>query len=188
MFEFDVVTVKLQPRFLGLGSKVELNRSHSQAQYFTEDLGNSITLDMVYIPGGTFTMGSPPGEKKSYDDERPQYIVTIQPFFMGKFQNRVTIQPFFMGKFQITQAQWRLIASLPKIESDLQPDPSNFKGDELPVERVSWEDVEEFCRRLSKLTGKGYRLPSEAEWEYACRAGTTTPFHCGETITNDLAN
>ena len=174
VFEFDVVKVKLQGGFFGLGSKVELNRSHSQAQYFTEDLGNGVTLDMVYIQGGSFTMGSPQSEKESYSNERPQH--------------KVTVPAFFMGKFQITQAQWKAIASLPKIKRDLQPNPSNFKGDNLPVESVSWEDAEEFCQRLSKQTGKEYRLPSEAEWEYACRAGTTTPFHCGETITTDLAN
>ncbi len=66
--------------------------------------------------------------------------------------------------------------------------PSYFKGDNLPVERVSWDDAVEFCQKLSKLTGKNYRLPTEAEWEYACRAGTTTPFYFGETITPDLVN
>jgi formylglycine-generating enzyme required for sulfatase activity len=93
-----------------------------------------------------------------------------------------------MGKYPITQAQWRAVASLPKIEHDLTLNPSHFTGDNHPVERVSWEDAVEFCKRLSKLTGKDYTLPSEARWEYACRAGTTTPFHCGETITPDLAN
>ncbi|NEP15428.1 MAG: formylglycine-generating enzyme family protein [Leptolyngbya sp. SIO4C1] len=71
---------------------------------------------------------------------------------------------------------------------NLDPDPSNFEGNHLPVEQVSWEDAQEFCRRLSAKTGKDYRLPTEAEWEYACRAGTTTPFHFGETIAADLAN
>jgi formylglycine-generating enzyme required for sulfatase activity len=69
-----------------------------------------------------------------------------------------------------------------------QPEPSRFKGENRPVERVSWYDAVEFCDRLSQYTGKPYRLPSEAEWEYACRAGTTTPFHFGETITSELAN
>jgi formylglycine-generating enzyme required for sulfatase activity len=93
-----------------------------------------------------------------------------------------------MGKYPITQAQWKAVAALPQINRKLNPDPSRFKGANRPVERVSWLDAVEFCDRLSQHTSKPYRLPSEAEWEYACRAGTTTPFHFGETITTDLAN
>jgi len=129
---------------------------------------------MVAIPGGTFLMGSPESEQGQSDRESPQHTVTIQPFFMGKFS--------------VTQAQWQAVASLPKVNIHLKSDPSDFKGANRPVEQVSWNDAVEFCRRLSKATGREYRLPSEAEWEYACRAGTTTPFHFGETITTDLAN
>ena len=161
---FETVTVNSQGQ--------EIQREICQARYFSEDLGNGVTLEMVSIPGGTFLMGSPGGEGD--DSERPQH--------------EVVVQPFFMGKFQVTQAQWKAIASLPKVERDLKPKPSNFKGDKRPVEQVSWHDAVEFCARLSKKTGREYRLPSEAEWEYACRAGTTTPFHFGETITTDLAN
>ena len=105
-----------------------------------------------------------------------------------------------MGKYPITQAQWQAIASRTdlKVERDLDLDPSHFKdlskrGEsptrwDRPVERINWYDAVEFCARLSKLTGREYRLPSEAEWEYACRAGTTTPFYFGETITRELAN
>jgi formylglycine-generating enzyme required for sulfatase activity len=93
-----------------------------------------------------------------------------------------------MGETLVTQAQWRAIASLPQVKKALELNPSRFKGDELPVEGVSWQDAIEFCARLSRYTKKNYRLPSEAEWEYACRAGTTTPFHFGETITSELAN
>jgi formylglycine-generating enzyme required for sulfatase activity len=88
----------------------------------------------------------------------------------------------------VTQAQWKIVASLPQVNSDLKPAPSYFKGDNRPVESVSWYDAVEFCQRLSQHTHRTYRLPTEAEWEYACRAGTTTPFHFGETITTDLAN
>ena len=172
VFDFDVVTVEVKSVLFGLGSKIKLNRRHSQAQYFTEYLGNGVTLDMVEIPGTTFMMGSP--EDTGYEDEKPQHLVKVQPFFIGKYP--------------ITQAQWRAIASLPKIAFDLEPDPSKFKGDDRPVEEISWDEAVEFCQRLSKKTGKQYRLPSEAEWEYACRAGTTTPFYCGETITDKLAN
>jgi formylglycine-generating enzyme required for sulfatase activity len=93
-----------------------------------------------------------------------------------------------MGRYPVTQAQWKAVAALPKINRELERDPSEFKGDNRPVENVSWYDAVEFCDRLSSHTKRQYRLPSEAEWEYACRAGTTTPFHFGETITTDLAN
>jgi len=146
----------------------------SPPQSFTEDLGNGVKLDMVYIPGGSFLMGSPTTEKDSRDPERPQH--------------RVTIKSFLMGKDPVTQAQWKAVGNLPKVNRDLKPDPSRFKGENRPVERVPWYDAVEFCDRLSRHTGKTYRLPSEAEWEYACRAGTTTPFYFGETITPDLAN
>ena len=167
---FDVVKVNAK------GQEVE--REKAEASYFTQDLGNGITLEMVAIPGGTFLMGSSTNEKDSYEDERPQH--------------EVTVPTFFMGKYPITQAQWKAIAATAKIDIDLETNPSNFKGDEkgdeLPVESVNWYQATEFCKRLSRETKREYRLPSEAEWEYACRAGTTTPFYFGETITRKLAN
>ncbi|MGH9427514.1 MAG: formylglycine-generating enzyme family protein, partial [Terriglobia bacterium] len=82
-----------------------------------------------------------------------------------------------LSKYEVTQSQWRAVATkLLKVKIDLNPDPSNFKDDNLPVEQVSWEEAIEFCERLSKATGKTYRLPTEAEWEYACRAGTKGPY------------
>lgn len=164
------------PGFLGIGRKsnINLKRSPGKADYFTEDLGNGITLEMVSIPGGKFIMGAPENEPGSLVSEYPQH--------------QVTIKPFFMGKFPVTQAQWQAVSALPKIDYELKLKPSHFRGDNLPVERVSWNDAREFCARLSKKTGKEYQLPSEAQWEYACRAGTTTPFHFGDTITTDLAN
>ena len=146
----------------------------SRLQSFTEDLANGVNLEMIAIFGGTFTMGAPETEPQSHDDERPQHLVTIQPFFIGKFA--------------ITQAQWKAVAKLPKIGFDLKPEPSYWKGNNRPVENVCWYDAVEFCARLSKNTGHNYRLPSEAEWEYACRAGTTTPFYFGQTITTDQVN
>jgi formylglycine-generating enzyme required for sulfatase activity len=102
----------------------------------------------------------------------------------------VKIAPFYLSQTPITQDQWRYIAEREdlRVSQDLEPDPSNFKGSARPVEKVSWLDAVEFCQRLSKMTKKKYRLPSEAEWEYACRARTTTPFHFGATLTSDLAN
>jgi formylglycine-generating enzyme required for sulfatase activity len=119
-------------------------------------------------------MGAAKDEEASQEEERPQRIVNIKPFFMSKYP--------------ITQAEWKVVAKLPKINRDIEPEPSNFKGDNLPVERVSWFDAQEFCQRLSQKTGRNYRLPSEAEWEYACRAQTSTPFHFGKKITTHLAN
>jgi formylglycine-generating enzyme required for sulfatase activity len=119
-------------------------------------------------------MGAPEDEPESQVKERPQH--------------EVTLKPFYMGRYTITQAQWRIVASYPQIERYLNPNPSVFKGDYRPVESVSWDDAIEFCKRLSTKTGREYKLPSEAQWEYACRAGTKTPFHFGEMITTDLAN
>ncbi len=163
-FQFEVVTIKgLESRFLGFGKKIITHTKRHQAQYLTEDLGNGVLLEMVSIPGGTFMMGSPKNE--GYDYEKPQH--------------KVTVKPFLMGKYPITQAQWNAV---------MGKNPSHYKGDNRPVENVSWHDCVEFCKRLFDKTGKAYRLPSESEWEYACRAGTTTPFYFGETITTDLAN
>jgi formylglycine-generating enzyme required for sulfatase activity len=165
-FTFDVVTVNPWGTIT--------NRETKQAEYFTEILTQDVTLEMVAIPGGNFMMGSPTEEAGSDDRERPQH--------------RVTVKPFHMGKYPVTQAQWQAVARLPQINREMEPDPSFFKGNNRPVELISWYDAEEFCKRLSKATGRNYRLPSEAEWEYACRAGTSTPFHFGQTITPELAN
>jgi formylglycine-generating enzyme required for sulfatase activity len=100
----------------------------------------------------------------------------------------VTVAPFFMGRLEVTQAQWRVVARWPQVARALAAEPAGFKGADLPVEQVSWHDAVEFCARLSQRTGRAYRLPSEAEWEFAARAGTTTPFHVGPTITPDLVN
>jgi formylglycine-generating enzyme required for sulfatase activity len=163
-FEFEVVTVDTKGR--------EMSRDRHYTKFYPEDLGNDITLEMVSIPGGTYMMGSPDFEGDA--DELPQH--------------QVNVAPFFMGKYPVTQAQWKIVAALPKVKQPLNPNPSKFKGANRPVENVSWHEAVEFCARLLNKTGRHYRLPSEAEWEYACRGGTTTSFHFGETITTDLAN
>ncbi|PSB16967.1 hypothetical protein C7B76_10810 [filamentous cyanobacterium CCP2] len=156
-------------------------------QNFVEVLGNGVTLEMVFIPGGTFMMGQTQEEKQQLIQEAGEE--KYQKYYARELpQRKVTVQPFFMGKFAVTQEQWKAVAALPKINHDLNPDPSFFKGDRRPVEQISWHEAVEFCDRLSQKTGRQYRLPSEAEWEYACRAGTTTPFYFGETISTDLAN
>ena len=168
-FEFETATISLETAAVW---NVRCRRERSRQ--FVENLGNGVTLEMVAIPGGTFMMGSPEDEPGRYRRESPRH--------------EVTVLNFFMSKYLVTQAQWRAIAALPQVEWALGMDPSRFKGDDLPVEGVSWYDAIEFCRRLSQITGREYRLPSEAEWEYACRAGTTTPFHFGETISTKLVN
>ncbi|MEA5528491.1 SUMF1/EgtB/PvdO family nonheme iron enzyme [Dolichospermum sp. UHCC 0684] len=171
-FKFE--TAKLKPGVLSLGKSSEITPIFKTAEYFAQDLGNGVNLEMVAIPGGTFIMGSPENEEGYSSYQSPQH--------------QVTVPPFFMGKYPVTQKQWKAVAALEKVKINLQSDPSRFKGDNLPVECVSWNDAQEFCARLSRMGNKTYRLPSEAEWEYACRGGTTTPFYCGETISTDLAN
>nr|WP_261779612.1 formylglycine-generating enzyme family protein [Microcystis aeruginosa] len=179
VFNFEVVRVNAKGE--------QIKKESKQSQYFAQDLGNGITLEMVAIPGGTFTMGT--------EDEEIEKLVkkfNWEGFRWERPPHRVTVSSFYMGRYPITQAQWKAIAATAKIDIDLETNPSNFKGDEkgdeLPVESVNWYQATEFCKRLSRETKREYRLPSEAEWEYACRAGTTTPFYFGETITGELAN
>ena len=174
-FQFKVVVVGKQGNII--------QRETKKAEYFTEDLGNGVTLDLVTIRGGTFLMGT-----KDEEIERLSQKFDRDGLRREKPQHSVTVQSFYMGKFPVTQAIWVASANLPKVERDLESNPSFFKGDNRPVERVSWYDAVEFCHRLSLKTGREYRLPSEAEWEYAIRAGTTTPFHLGETLKSELAN
>ncbi|MEM9218295.1 MAG: formylglycine-generating enzyme family protein [Cyanobacteria bacterium P01_F01_bin.150] len=155
---------------------VEVNPGHLVFCY-VEPLpldDDTVPLSMVWIPGGSFMMGSPNSEIDRAPWEGPQY--------------RVTVPGFWMGRYPITQAQWRMVARYPKRNQSLLVEPSLFNGDDLPVESVSWYESMEFCDRLFQQTNRRYQLPSEAEWEYACRAGTTTRFHFGNCITNDLAN
>jgi formylglycine-generating enzyme required for sulfatase activity/uncharacterized caspase-like protein len=156
--EFETVTVDEE-------GQVIKRDSNNQAKFFKENLGNGVTLEMVSIPGGSFKMGSLSGEKNRSSSESPQHDVNVPAFFMGRFE--------------VTQEQYQKV---------MGKNPSNFKEAKHPVEQVSWNDAVEFCKKLSQKTGRPYRLPSEAEWEYACRAGTTTPFHFGKTMTTELAN
>ena len=156
-YGFESVTVN------GRGEIIK--RTPGRAKYYREDLGNGVYLDMVYIPGGKFIMGSPSSEKDSRDSERPQ--------------REVTVPSYWMGKYAVTQEQWERV---------MGQNPSVWKGAKRPIEEVSWDECQKFCVKLSKKIGKEYRLPSEAQWEYGCRAGTTTAFYTGETITSDLAN
>jgi formylglycine-generating enzyme required for sulfatase activity len=168
----------------------------------TADGPGALTLTLVEIRAGEFMMGSLEQEPGRYNDEGPQHPVKLEGFFLGQTP--------------ITQAQWRVVAQWEEREGErwgrtLQPDPSRFQPsedasrergafgsfhllegetttDERPVDSVTWEAAMEFCQRLSQRTGRHYTLPSEAQWEYACRAGTTTPFAFGDTLTEELAN
>jgi formylglycine-generating enzyme required for sulfatase activity len=173
------------------GKRWEKKTKPIEVQAYQQKLARAVVLTMVEIPAGTFQMGSPPGE-----EGRDWYASLSSVLKQGlgvegrdvEAQRRITVPAFRIGRFPITQAQWNVVAGFEKLERELNADPSYFKGPERPVEQVSWHDAIEFCRRLSKHTGRNYTLPSEAQWEYACRAGTTTPFHFGETLTTELAN
>ncbi|MER3477556.1 MAG: hypothetical protein C4287_15005, partial [Leptolyngbya sp. ERB_1_2] len=136
--------------------------SRKQAEGFSLDLGNGVLLNMMSVPSGEFRMGSPKDAPKSEKHEQPQHSVTLPPFFIGQFS--------------VTQAQWRAIVDLPRVNLHLNPEPANFKGNNRPIEQVSWYEAVEFCDRLSQKTGR------------TCRAGTSTAFHFGEALPETVAN
>ncbi len=136
---------------------------YASTGYAKEIVHEKTGIAMVFIPAGEFMMGAPDAEPERGDDETPQQTVKIA-------------KPFYLGKYEVTQGQW--VALMEANPSACQDDSS------LPVEQLSWSDCVAFCTKA----GDGLRLPTEAEWEYACRAGTTTPFYCGETLSTDQAN
>ncbi len=162
----------------------EVSRTSSTIQYFTESLNlpnGAVPLEMALIPKGKFTMGSPSSEESPLNNESPQHEVNFP-------------QEFYMGRYAVTQAQWLVVMQKFTDEFNERTDErlnGKFKGDNRPMIYVSLHEAREFCKRLTALIlgDRGfYRLPTEAEWEYACRAGTTTPFHFGETITPSLVS
>jgi len=170
---------------------LQLLRWQSRTQVFYEELGDGARLPMVRIPAGSFHMGSAEQEPGRQSNEGPLH--------------EVTLAEFLIGQTPITQAQWRSVARWTPQQGErwgreLNPEPSKFQGekarllagetntDERPVERVSWLEAMEFCARLSQRKKRNYTLPSEAQWEYACRAGTGTQFHFGNLIYSDVAN
>jgi formylglycine-generating enzyme required for sulfatase activity len=175
-----------------IGSFVVLERQ-GQARGYRQGLmppsegASPLDLQLVEIPAGSFLMGSPANEEGRHNDEGPQH--------------EVQLESFFLGRTAITQAQWREVAGWEPRQGDKPwpreldpdpvsrlPDPKRFLGDQRPVVNVSWFEAMEFCSRLIQRSGKTYTLPSEAQWEYACRAGSTTPFHVGDTLSAELAN
>ncbi len=151
------------------------SRFDSAALYFAEDLGAGVQLEMALIPGGSFEMGS-----------------TLSADRLEEPVRRVVVRPFALGVFAVTRAHWRQVSTFPRVAASLPALPlGDFPmevHDRIPADVVSWDEAEEFCRRLEQHTGRPYRLPSEAEWEYACRAGTTTRYHFGEAISRTVAN
>jgi len=159
---------------LRAGNGWQQQTEHITVSGYKQELAKDIAITMVQVPAGSFQMGSPDTEAERSGNEGPQH--------------RVQLQSFFIGHTPVTQVQWQVVAGWPKQQLELEPQPSRFQGANRPVERVSWHEAVEFCRRLSARTGRDYGLPSEAQWEYACRAGSTTPFAFGETLTPELAN
>lgn len=202
----NLKTFKSETVFVGKRGDIIQEKIPVKALYFEEELiKGTDPLKMRRIPAGEFWMGTEEEEierlVKKFDweyfrSENPQHKVTIK-------------QDFYMSQTPITQGQWKAVTRLPQVGKELTDNPSRFEGDDnLPVEKVSWYDAIEFCARLSQHTGKNYRLPSEAQWEYACRSVSSEqlsvtskeltveewnkkyyqPFHFGETITDKLAN
>lgn len=129
------------------------------------DLGNGVRLELVGIPAGKFTMGCPQTGATHFSSDTPHEVTLTKPYYMGKYE--------------VTQEQYEAVVG---------SNPSRFKGPKRPVEKVSWTKAVAFCEKLSAKTGRKVRLPTEAEWEYACRAGTTTDYNVGATITTAQAN
>jgi formylglycine-generating enzyme required for sulfatase activity len=166
-----------------LMAQISIAKHPQKIHYFGEPLHRSNLilnpLNMILIQGGTFDMGSPETEIDRFEEESPQHPVTVPSFFMSEYL--------------IARAHWLVVAdTMPQVDIPLKLSPSRLKIEDdrivHPVTDVNWFEAVEFCKRLSKHSRRTYRLPTEAEWEFACRAGTKTPFHFGETITADLAN
>jgi len=156
------------------GNQWQLKEKPITVSGYHEQLAENIAITMIQIPAGEFQMGSPELEVDRQSYEGPQHLVKLGSFFLGQTA--------------VTQAQWQVVAGWPEQQLELNDQPSRFQAANLPVEQVSWKEAMEFCRRLSVRTGRNYTLPSESQWEYACRAGTITAFSFGETLTPELAN
>lgn len=182
-YEFDVITVDVTGK--------EINRHRGKAHYFTEDLGDGVGLEMVYIPGGEAVIGeeeekideTAPANWRQESEAGPSNMFWVCP------PKKVKIKPFFISKYPVTNLQLKTIAKEAFVNYKLKfKAHQGFEGDNFPVTFHDYYQAIELCERLSKKTRRLYRLPNDAEWEYACRAGTTTPYHFGKVLTPKLAN
>jgi formylglycine-generating enzyme required for sulfatase activity len=187
----ETETADMQPTNEPQGELWRIQRRSLSVWGVVEELAPGVPLQLVEIPRGSFSMGSPSGEegRTRYQEwsEEWKRLAVVEGVDV-EAQRLVTVPACWLGRFPITQAQWEVVANWPRLVRELNPDPAKFKGLDRPVERVSWHDALEFCRRLSQRTGRNYSLPSEVLWEYACRAGTTTPFHFGATLSPEVVN
>lgn len=169
------ITAIVMLLFCGVLGCTELGKSADESNY-TSSIGpepnytNSICMEFVKIPAGEFMMGPIPQTKLV---EMPLGEIITEEYIDEDSAKKVEIEkPFYLGKFEVTQRQWREV---------MGSNPSYFEGDDLPVEQVSWNEVQEFIEKLNEIEGTDkYRLPSEAEWEYACRTGTTSRYSFGD--------
>ena len=171
-FEFNAAEIEVIPKNVPFGSGWRILRRKERAFSFRENSVLGLDLEMVSIPSGEFLFGYSTNseEEKSF------------------FKQETKVQAFFMSRYPITQIQWRIISELPEVLIKLPTSPAMFYGPHLPVENINWHEAVEFCKRLSRVSGKPYRLPTELEWEFACKAEKDTPFHFGETLSPKLAN
>ena len=163
--------------FQNAGNKTPSNKKE-QKKPIIEDLGNGVKLEMIHIPAGEFMMGSS-------DEEIEQlcqlYTESNRAFFKREVpQHQVKLKEFYLGKYPVTQAQYQAV---------MGENPSSFQGENNPVNKVSWHKAQEFCQKLSDKTGNKYQLPSESQWEYACRAGSKSKWCFGddESLLKDYA-
>jgi formylglycine-generating enzyme required for sulfatase activity len=177
--------LNVQPNVLDIQpDTLTLRRYQRTNKRYTEDLGEGMTLPLMLIPAGEFWMGQTEAETAELKQQVSEE--DYQRFYARELaRHRVTVPSFFMGKYPVTQAQYAAVMGNNPAE---EHDADRFVAPDKPVVGVSWDDAVGFCQRLAERSGKDYRLPSEAEWEYACRAETETPFYFGPTISPELAN
>jgi formylglycine-generating enzyme required for sulfatase activity len=188
--EFELVSLNSD------GTRRKGSSEKGQVNHYLEKV-NSVAFDMIEIPARRFTMGLPASERNELINNCKKYCSgenckTCEEMARSETpQHEVKVEKFYMSRTEVTQAQWNAIRELDK--KALLENPSLSRSDptydgDRPVERVSWVEAKEFCRLLSQKTGRTYRLPTEAEWEYSCRAGTQTPFAFGNTIYGEYFN
>ena len=189
-FDFEVLTVDAQ------GVIHKSDGPKSRGSYYVEELGNAVAIEMVKVERGTFMMGAADADSEQVKEEYKRHcregdcsaaLASETP------RHQVTVPAFYMSRGEVTQEQWEAVSKLPPVRIRFSARPSSKKSDPTsdpyrPVETITWREAAEFCERLSRHTGLQYRLPTEAEWEYACRGGSETQFAFGETVVPSVVN